>query len=147
MNQNELKAKEELEYKGWTVIRGGAPDFLCIKEEGRLKKLLGKEIKDVKFVEVKTRKDSLRDNQRIYKKVLENLNINYDLWFVQNKRNLPWKCPHCQRTFLKKGHLSQHLTNSHSTFGYESHYSRGYKENDPRNDEDFFEECFQGVKN
>ena len=56
MNKFERKVADKLEAEGWTVLNSGWPDFLAVK-----KKANGKW--ELKAVEVKSKKDSLRPNQ------------------------------------------------------------------------------------
>ena len=57
MTTFEKKVKAVLEDQGWEVMHNGWPDFLCVRKlpNGKL---------EVRAVEVKTKKDELRPNQR-----------------------------------------------------------------------------------
>jgi hypothetical protein len=71
MNRSELEVAKRYEAAGWRVIRGGAPDFLCICE------VSGK-IVDAVFVEVKSsRKQELTCEQLIWRKVLQSLGAKF----------------------------------------------------------------------
>ena len=64
MNKNELQILERYRKKGYTYLRGGAPDFVFLKTEK------GK-IKDVIFCEVKYGNDRLTYEQQVYRKIIE----------------------------------------------------------------------------
>lgn len=71
MNKSELEVARYLESQGWRVIRGGAPDLLCVKE-GKFGKIL-----DVVFVEVKRDRRDLTYKQKMYRRALESLGAKY----------------------------------------------------------------------
>lgn len=56
-NELEKKVRAAYEAKGWTVLRDGWPDFLCIRKraDGTI---------ELSGVEVKSKNDLLRDNQK-----------------------------------------------------------------------------------
>lgn len=72
MNKREERVKQRYEADGWKVLRGGAPDFLMLKIDN------GK-IKEIMFVEVKSSKAELTDEQAVYRKALEDIGIGYKL--------------------------------------------------------------------
>lgn len=75
MNDNELKVREKYEKQGWKVLRGGSPDFLCLKvEDGK--------IVDVLFIEVKYGGDRLSYEQAVYKKAIKFLKAKYKLEYL-----------------------------------------------------------------
>jgi len=72
MNKPELQVKQQLEFEGWKVLRGGAPDYIALKvDDGQ--------ILDVKGVEVKSKGGKLTYEQSIYKMVFERAGIPYEV--------------------------------------------------------------------
>lgn len=67
MNPSEQSVRHELEKDGWTVHRGGYPDFLCTKEN------------ELKFVEVKGFGDVLRSKQLLVINTLRKFGLKVDL--------------------------------------------------------------------
>jgi hypothetical protein len=61
-NPVERKVAEEYAAKGWTVLRGGWPDFLMTREVGGITEVLG--------VEVKAGRDTLDPGQELMHKAL-----------------------------------------------------------------------------
>lgn len=77
MNDRETKILKEYEAAGWKVLRGGAPDFLCLKIEND-------KILEVKAVEVKSTKDDLTYEQGVWKRVFEEfLEVSYVVEVVE----------------------------------------------------------------
>lgn len=69
-NPREEKVAEKYKASGWKVLRGGAPDFLMLKvEDGK--------IREVVAVEVKSPKDRLKYEQKVYKMILEKAGFHY----------------------------------------------------------------------
>lgn len=68
MTESEHRVKLDLESKGWTVHRNGWPDFLCWREveTGKIECLC---------VEVKGRRDNLREGQRTVIKILDSIGL------------------------------------------------------------------------
>lgn len=74
-NDNERKIEEKYRKKGYTALRGGAPDFVFLKvKDGK--------ILDFIFVEVKYGHDKLSYEQKVYKKILERMNAKYKLEYL-----------------------------------------------------------------
>lgn len=68
---------EEMEKKDWEPLRKGAPDFLFVKAKND-------EIKEVKFVEVKSPGERLTFDQAMWRRILEEeLNADYDLKVIE----------------------------------------------------------------
>lgn len=63
MSPNEMTVKQRLGKDGFTVLRGGMPDFLCVRD--------GRCI----FVEAKSKHDILSQSQRIVHQTLGNHGI------------------------------------------------------------------------
>lgn len=86
MNDNELKVREKYEKQGWKVLRGGAPDFLCLKvEDGKIVGVL--------FIEVKYGRDRLSYEQAVYKKAIKFLRAKYKIEYLPNlKSHQPTLC-------------------------------------------------------
>lgn len=79
MNDNEMHIAQRYIDEGWTLIRGGAPDFLFIKSEND-------KLVDCIFVEVKTPNDFLSFEQGVYKRLIEEfLGQKYKLEVVSNE--------------------------------------------------------------
>lgn len=77
MEIRELQRKHELEKEGWTVVKNGAPDFLCYKKDKDGK------ITNVKFDEVKSPNDKLKIEQHIWRKIMkEYFNANYIITII-----------------------------------------------------------------
>ena len=94
VNKNEKQIVEKYEREGWRTLRGGAPDFLFLKVND------GGEIKDFKFVEVKSDDGELTYEQRIYRKILERLGAKYKIETIHPKR-LPTNPNHAIRIEMK----------------------------------------------
>lgn len=77
VNRREKAVAEEYKEAGWQPIRGGWPDWLMIQTDCE-------QITDVMMVEVKSPEGSLRYNQAIARKVLENrLGAEYEIEVVE----------------------------------------------------------------
>ena len=70
---NEDLLKEKYLKEGYKCIRKGYPDFVFYKED------LEGNTTDVRFVEHKLNRDILTKEQVIFKKICENLNLNYSI--------------------------------------------------------------------
>ena len=70
MNENEVEVAKRYEAEGYSVIRGGAPDFLCVR-------VVSGEIVEAVFVEVKSSGRGLTYEQAIYRRVLESLGAKF----------------------------------------------------------------------
>jgi len=82
MNAREIQVKLKLQQKGFTVLRNGWPDFLCIRTTTR--KLPGtsangdpafEDIRGACAVEVKSRTDQLSPEQQAVRRVLQSARI------------------------------------------------------------------------
>ena len=58
MNKFENKVREDFEREGWEVLTSGWPDFLLVKRDSAGK------TKEIQALEVKSKKDDLRSNQK-----------------------------------------------------------------------------------
>jgi hypothetical protein len=78
MNRSEEMVKQKYEKLGWTLVHGGAPDFLAFKKERKEIKIL--------FIEVKTHRSKLEKEQSVWKEVLEKGGLNFKLERVGKRR-------------------------------------------------------------
>lgn len=76
VNKNEEQIKTKMEGKGYKVLRGGWPDFLCFKT-------IGEEITDIRGIEVKAGADKLSYEQQIIKRIFKQLLIPYEVQYVR----------------------------------------------------------------
>lgn len=80
-NKSEKRVVEEFESKGYRTLRNGAPDFVFFKEDRRRGKF-----KEVIFVEVKKYPDKLKENQKIYGRILKQLGAKYKVVEIKDLR-------------------------------------------------------------
>lgn len=75
MNQRERRIKQQLESDGYRVLRGGAPDFMALKPtaDGSI------DLSQCKGVEVKSRRDKLTYEQEVFRKILIQAGIPYEV--------------------------------------------------------------------
>lgn len=100
MNRGEEIIKQKYEELGWTLVHGGAPDFLAFKRKG-------KEIR-VLFIEVKGRGGTLSKNQSIWKEILERCGLEFKLEPVGKTRLAEIK--NKEKVILKNvGGICKHL--------------------------------------
>lgn len=77
MNYRELHIKAQRESNGWRVVRGGAPDFLCIKVD-EANRIVG-----VEFTEVKSPTDELSYEQALWREVAVFLGVPWKTEVVE----------------------------------------------------------------
>jgi len=70
LTETEKIIKKKYELEGYECLRKGHPDFVFYKR-------VGKKIKNVLFVEVKSNGDKLTDSQSEYKKIIESLGFKH----------------------------------------------------------------------
>lgn len=72
LNRREDAVRRKYLREGWRVLRGGAPDFLMLK-------VVSGEIVDVRAVEVKGPDSCLTYEQSVYRKILEQAGIGFEV--------------------------------------------------------------------
>jgi predicted Holliday junction resolvase-like endonuclease len=76
MNYREQHIKKKYEAEGWKVLRNGAPDFIMLK-------LIDGKIVDMLAVEVKSPKDKLHYEQKVYRDILAKAGVQYKMEVVE----------------------------------------------------------------
>ena len=76
MNTREKHIKQKYEAEGWKALRNGAPDFIMLKIENG-------NIADMLAVEVKSPKDKLRYEQKVYRDILAKAGVRYKMEVVE----------------------------------------------------------------
>lgn len=66
------------EMAGWKMLRNGAPDFLAIDYDEETDTF-----REVRGVEVKSPSDSLTYEQRVWRRVLEHLGVQFDVRIIE----------------------------------------------------------------
>ena len=72
MNEREELVAQKYLREGWKVLRGGAPDFLMLRVSKN-------EIIEVRAVEVKSPHSDLTHEQRVYRTILQQAGIEYEV--------------------------------------------------------------------
>jgi len=72
--KEEKEFQMKYEKKGYKCIRKGYPDFIFYKEDKK------GNILEVRFIEHKKNNDCLSNEQKIFKRIAEFLNLNYNLF-------------------------------------------------------------------
>lgn len=84
MNRSEKEVKARYESQGWRMLRGGAPDFIAIKDEnGR------GAIKEFRGIEVKSPGGNLSHQQGVYRKIFELAGIPFIVEVSDGKKPIP----------------------------------------------------------
>lgn len=76
MNYREHAIAEKYKKQGWIPIHKGAPDFIMIKHDGS-------EITDMRAIEVKSSKDKLTYEQKIWRDIIRKAGIKYDVEVIE----------------------------------------------------------------
>jgi hypothetical protein len=101
VNANELIVKKKYEELGYTVIHNGPPDFLIFRRDST-------GMTDIGFIEVKSRKDTLKTKQSLWGCALKSLHLNYRMQYpdedaIELKKEyfsfVEAHCPYCKHTF------------------------------------------------